>query len=362
MFRHKLAVRFIAFFLLSIQSVRAEDNTVDSITSLRLALLRTYGKLKPGYRYTILRDNVNACSIHPWVDTLNRGDAIMLIDVRGSQALVAYGKPGWVNCADLAKDDDAIETFSKQIQENPGDAGAFAARALVLDASDKSQQALPDANAALRLAPNNIRFLVSRARILGHLTNCADSVADTERAMKLDPTDTTALRSRSGNLSYKGKPVEALDALNRAIEIDSTDPDSYMLRAMIRFQLHGEQDRTRGVTTLNMDDPSEIQESMTDLNRALALNPYFPSALQLRAIVFLNTHRYRECIDDCNRCIDFSGEDAQTLSIRGGAYWASGHPLDAASDFECATQLGESPNEVSEVHCPGSAPFSFPLR
>ncbi len=367
MFRHKLAVRFIAFFLLSIQSVRAEDNNVVSTTSLKLAVLKAYSHFKPGCRYIVLGDNINAYSIHPWVDTLNRGDTVMLIDVKGSQALVARGKPGWVNCANLAVDEDAIETFSEQILRNPRDAGAFAARAMVLDAGEKSQQAIPDANEAIRLDPNNIRFLLSRARILAHLDNNADSIADNDRAMNLDPTDAIVLRSHSEDMSYEGKPVEALKVLNQAIEMDSTDSDSYTIRAMVRFQLHGEQDRTKGVTNLKMDDPTEVQESFADLNYALALNPYSPGALQIRAMVFLNMHRYPECIDDCNRCITFSGKDAQMLSVRGCAYLASGHPSEAADDFEGAKQLDpqltEMLNAVSDAqHNAASTTFSFPLR
>ena len=79
--------------------------------------------------------------------------------------------------------------------------------------------------------------------------------------------------------------------------------------------------------------------ALSDLNRAIALDPHNAHILADRGALFSNLDRYDEALADCNLAVTLAPEDASICSRRGSVYWNMGRYDEALADMDCAVEL-----------------------
>jgi tetratricopeptide (TPR) repeat protein len=200
---------------------------------------------------------------------------------------------------DARRHEEAIAAFGKVIALDPQHGEAFRRRAVSFMGLQRYNEALADYNAAAALVPNDARIYVGRGSARRQVRgDVAGALADYTKALALNPKHVSALTSR-GNLRFdqndtdgaeqdcraalalaaenvdainclgrvdlrRRRYASALERFSRIIAIDPKLPFAYYNRAVARS--------AAGDTT----------QALLDLEQALALNPAYTNAENLR--------------------------------------------------------------------------------
>jgi tetratricopeptide (TPR) repeat protein len=146
---------------------------------------------------------------------------------------------------------------------------------------------------------------------------------DWEAGLKLDPKN-VRLRFRHVMLSA---PVSLARAQKELEDIINESPE--FARAWI------------ALAAVRMGQ-GDYEDGIAKVNKAIALNPATPLAYYTRGAAFLKMHKYKEALNDLNRCIEldslFPAQGSAYLP-RGVALLALGEYKKAANDFARAIQF-----------------------
>jgi tetratricopeptide (TPR) repeat protein/RsiW-degrading membrane proteinase PrsW (M82 family) len=176
-------------------------------------------------------------------------------------ALVASGD-SYQNSGDLPQ---AIANFDTALSYKADFLPALIGRMTANRIYQRYDAALADANAAVRLAPENPAVLVARSKVYEDLHQMDEAIADLDHAIKLKPDDATSFAFRGALLLDKGDFDKADADLDRAL---SLKPDLAMARA------------ARGYVYLQK---FEYERSIAELDAAIKLDPTQPDAYFARA-------------------------------------------------------------------------------
>jgi tetratricopeptide (TPR) repeat protein len=114
--------------------------------------------------------------------------------------------------------------------------------------------------------------------LLMHLREAAHlAVAPAERA--LDKAD---------ELAMEGRYEEALSELTRAIELDPKNASAFGARGALYADMH------------------RNEEALDDLDRAIELDPEYGMCFAVRGPIYQEMGRYEEALADCNRAMELA--------------------------------------------------------
>ena len=147
--------------------------------------------------------------------------------------------------------------------------------------------ALHKADQALSWSPSSVPLLLLRAKLLHVKSDHVAALSDIERAVEIKPNDEEAQRIRSALLYRLHRHPEAAAAATEMLERRLGDvSESLNTRAYARA-LGG----------------FELDEALTDIDRALAERPDNASFLDTRAYVLFKLGRHQEALDDLEKAI-----------------------------------------------------------
>ncbi|MBF0277564.1 MAG: tetratricopeptide repeat protein [SAR324 cluster bacterium] len=106
-----------------------------------------------------------------------------------------------------------------------------------------------------------------------------------------------------------------------------------------------------GYTQIKSDPSSALE----NFNRALAINPDYPLALNNRGLLLNRQGKYGQAFQDFNRAVELLPNHAKAYNNRGEAFFRLNRNREALSDFERALQI--EPNEAIYYSNIGSAHF-----
>jgi tetratricopeptide (TPR) repeat protein len=172
------------------------------------------------------------------------------------------------------------EATSKAIEllkDDPAEqSAAYVLRALTQDEDAKK---LEDLNAAVQLDPNNLEAFQTRAALRLQMNDVQGAIADLEVVLLKDPTNEAIARAAVQKLVDLNRVPEAVELITKTLAANPSE-GMYRIRAILY--------RSTG----------KFDEAMSDLNKAIAMQPSDPLTLLQRAEVALDRDEIKSAKED----------------------------------------------------------------
>ncbi len=186
----------------------------------------------------------------------------------------------------LNRDDDALASFERAIECEPGFVDAYGNRATLLSEMGRLDEALASFDQALALRSDNAEDWCNRATVLADLGRLPEAIESYDRAIVLAPQFAEALFNRADVQRQLGRLTDALASYDRAIAL-----------APKMAQAHC----NRGVTLKLL---GRLDEAGASFAQALSLDPNFAEALANRANLAFERGRLEDAQTDYLRAIE----------------------------------------------------------
>lgn len=199
-------------------------------------------------------------------------------------------------------DKDAITEATSKAIELLKDDPAEQSAALVLRAltQDDDEKKLADLNAATKADPDNLEAFQARAALRLKMNDVEGAIADLESVLLQDPT----------NQAVAGAAVQKLVELNRV------DDAVQLITKMLAAKPSEGMYRMRAILYRSQ---SKLDEAMSDLNKAIAMQPKDPTSLVQRADVAVDRDDLKSAKEDLRSALKIAPQIAnadQVIALR----------------------------------------------
>ncbi len=217
-------------------------------------------------------------------------------------------------------DKDAItEATSRAIELLKDDpleqSAAYVLRAMTQDDDDKR---LADLNAAIKADPNNLKAFEERATLRLENNDVEGAIADLEKVLLEDPT----------NAAVAGSAVQKLVDLNRV------DEAVRLVTKMLAAKPSEGMYRMRAILYRSQE---KFDEAISDLNKAVAMQPKDPVTLLQRAEIALDRDDVKSAKEDFRAALSLApqiGDADQVVALRSRIALAENRIADAINDAQ----------------------------
>jgi len=214
-----------------------------------------------------------------------------------ADALHALGITGYEDFSAMAKRSEAAAM--RALELDPGLAEAHSAMAGVHYMLDRFDQALVEAEAAVRLNPNLSDAYISLG-VLDMITRTPeDALPMFRRAYELDPLSPGACDMLITTATWVGKDAEALEVLNRMRELNPNEPKVYL-----------------GIADYCMEK-KDFEEAQKMVDVARGLGPAEPMVVPTQGILFALTGKRKEAEETLKEVLMSANESLRLA----GALW-----------------------------------------
>ncbi len=221
---------------------------------------------------------------------------------------------------------DATAAFGKVIEKDPSRWGPYYFRACAEAVGGDYGAATADLTAALERKPDDpARLLVDRARYRNFALEGQEALADAEQALRYSPKLAAALIEKALALKLLGRREEALAAAEQAVALAPDHAETIARKAQVHRQFN------------------DFEAALAECNRALALKPECEMALSLRADIWIHQGEYAKAIADCDAILRRSPLWQDAHAARGEALFHLGDLDGALAETTRAIDL--RPNE-----------------
>ncbi len=153
---------------------------------------------------------------------------------------------------------------------------------------DRFQEALAEADLALKINPQYARAYNVRGVFYYGLAQYAQAVADFDRALALDPQFAVAYYNRGCTHLRTGQYDLALADFDRALEIKPKYVGAYHNRGILYFQ------------------KGQYYWALADFNRALEIHPRLPEAYLNQALTFEEVGKEKEAVQAYKKFLQYA--------------------------------------------------------
>jgi len=166
--------------------------------------------------------------------------------------------------------------------------------------------------------PNTLEAYIVRSEFYTEIEAFEEALDDAEKAIKINPNEVTAYNNRGCIYVKSGGDInKGLNDFSKAITLDPNYVDAYGNRAKVY---------------LNM---GEMQKAIDDCNKAIKISPdkcevaYFN-----RGLAYMNIDEPEKALDDYNNVIRLAPDNAEAYAKRGVINSQLGNTQGAISDYE----------------------------
>jgi len=224
--------------------------------------------------------------------------------------LVAASKPA-----------EAATLLDAALAADPRSVDALQVKGELARAHGDTQAAMSDFDAALKIDPKNARVRLSRASVNIDAGKYDAANEDLDPVLKASPGNFMANYLRGVEDAKRGKYADADRRFDRLSPMFSQFPIGYYLQGATKFAL------------------GQYAQAETILERYLALAPGDARAARVAAAAALHEREPARAIGFLEPFAAKPGADAQTLTLLGNAYMASGKPELALQQFDKAAAI-----------------------
>ncbi len=226
------------------------------------------------------------------------------------------------------------------------------------DVQDDHDARIADYDQALEIDPTLLLALRHRGQAYVETGDPEAGLVDFDASLEISPDDPETLEARGVALGMLGRHEEAMEALGKAIEIQPRFATAYIHRArlLIKQQQYKEAindlDKSILVVATNplalvlratcyqaLDDP---ERALTDVRRALKLQPNFLPAIQMEANLLLASGNLEEALGVVEVLQQRIPNNAEILVQLGALYRQANRVNDAIAAFSAALELDDS--------------------
>jgi tetratricopeptide (TPR) repeat protein len=160
------------------------------------------------------------------VDRLRSIQYVVVKDEKGRLQITQDGKPVWVNKDEMVRLKDAVDYYTKKLDEDPSNDTWFAFRGWARHRQGKTAEGIKDYGEAIRLNPAAASWYSNRGLIHLEAKQVDDAIADFSMSLELVPDNETALRNRAMAYTRKKDWTRSLADCERVLELDPDSPVS----------------------------------------------------------------------------------------------------------------------------------------
>lgn len=236
-------------------------------------------------------------------------DAAAAINPNAAEVLLARNYYGQM----MHDDAQVIEATSALLLRNPGDGGLLADRGQAYHQTGRNDLAMVDADAAVKLVPQNPQLRLLRANLLREKGDMPGVAREADGLLATEPKESYPFVVASRLYDTAGRRKEAMEALDKALAIK---PESYIY--LNRYLM-----RAR----------SDVAGRRADLDEAIRLDPTSIEALADKAAFQGDQGDWRGSAATLTQAIA-RGEAGRSLLVKRGIAWAkAGEAALADKDF-----------------------------
>ena len=185
----------------------------------------------------------------------------------------AYFNKGTV-LALLGKFPDAIESFKRASSLNPGDPEIFYNLALALDEVGDTETGILAYDRAIEIHPSFLQAYINKGTALVKLKRFDEAVIIFDKALILQPDYAEALNNKGNALTEADRLEEAHLCFERLLLVEPNHASGYNSRGL----LHGKK--------------CDWENAISDMTKAISLNPAEKSFVYYRSIMHLTTGEF----------------------------------------------------------------------
>lgn len=210
---------------------------------------------------------------------------------------------------------DAVQSLTQAISQNPNRSEAFVKRAAICSEVNLVAQAVADMSSAIKLEPDNAKFLNTRGYFLLLSKQYDRAERDFSDAIGLDLQYAQPYNNRGLVWVAQGKYEQAIKDFDNALKAKPDYLDAH---------------NNRGFALLQSEQLEPAVESFT---KALEIDAKYLNALTNRARAQMKLNRPAEAIADWTKAIELQPESPQHFISRAEAYHAADNEEAAARDL-----------------------------
>lgn len=264
-----------------------------------------------------------------------------------------HSLPGGDAQAAHAALDQAIELGADNEELDPSSlAEAYLYRSAL---HDDIEERLADLTRAAELAPSDPKPVRARAALLYAQGKQEEAIAAFDAALQIDPTDAATHEAKGTILLELGRTEEAIESFGHALECDPKASDALTQRSRAHLMLDQLDEAISDSTAaleINPDDPlarlvrsqataqqGDFEGALDDVNRVLREFPDLEPAIRLRAAILAGTGDFDAAIEDLEDLEAEHPEDVETLLQLAIFYHSSGRSHDAIEVYTRVIEL-----------------------
>lgn len=221
---------------------------------------------------------------------------------------------------EIGKREKAMDDYEVAIKTDPLGAEGYGGRALLHRTFYKQAEAIADANKAVELEPENLRWLGTRAMVLAEQAP-EKALADIERVLALMPNGFGALAIRASILIELGKYDGAVSDAMKALELNPNFAEALAIRCLARAA------------------QGKPAEAAPDCDLAASRLPKSVMTRTNRGITFVLLQKYVEAIDELDEALDIDEMAPSALYARGIAKQRNGNASSGKRDIDKAVAV-----------------------
>ena len=238
-----------------------------------------------------------------------------------------------VSYSKLGRYQESYTVLTDEIQRHPDDRLAYLNLVTLLCDQGRLVEAVDVADKAVSAFPRNAEVLVVRGAAHTLVGNVAAAQADYQAAIKASPLYGPPRFFLAVSEYKEGRSADARDEILRAIRAGVKDPDLQYLLAEVKLRL----------------DPGNTESALTELNRAIAMNPREVQALSLRGKLRLQRHDLKEAVSDLELAHSIDPSSASAAYNLARAYFSLGRAEEAkALSQQLSTTGTDAVNELND--------------
>ena len=218
-------------------------------------------------------------------------DTLLKIDSQAKKPQVHIARG--VVLFELKRNEDAMHSFDRAIQLQPGSADPYVQRARIRAELKDTKGAIEDLNTALQLEPDSLWALLTRARVYQQAGDLNHAKEDIDAALKSRPGDAQALVLRAAIFAKEKKYDEAIKDLEELAKIAPKNPE-----LMLQLGLFYAADK-------------QSHKAIEKFNVALEADGKNETAYALRGSAYLNLGKHAEAIRDYEQAIKLKPDDSE---------------------------------------------------
>ncbi|MCB2194365.1 MAG: tetratricopeptide repeat protein [Bacteroidetes bacterium] len=244
--------------------------------------------------------------------------------------------------------DDAIEQFTKLIDENPEYTEAYVARADAYEKAGKKAEAASDYKRATAFEDKDESIYYNAGRLYYELEEYKEAIPMLAKVTALDKKHINAYKYKMESHIALEQYDKALKESNSLIELNET-ASNYARRGFIQDKLENYNLAETDYRNAIQKAPNVLEyhvaladvlfkakkydQSLVSCNQALNIDSKSKEALWIRSMIYKEKIDYPNAINDLSKMIIFSPDDIEAFFARGIYYQEFNQHQSAINDF-----------------------------